>query len=242
MLGLKSPRNYTIRSFPDDELVGATHGGMLDIGNRVFHFGDGPASHSLYHEAAHWVLMNNSFIFMDVDVFPIFGRALDETLAELCANTLDGKANSEVITDLDEAKGAALALLSKRKEIEAQAGLYLLDARAEGRADDPVVQFTAAHIFTLPVVAHMTVKAFELEEFFNRDRAKMADAYKQFAALWKQQGNWIVERGVAGALGVRSGAILSEKSYHPRNVLDEIKEDRLLCPMQLYWNVIVPKL
>ena len=52
----------------------------------------------------------------------------------------------------------------------------------------------------------------------------------------------IIERGVAGAIGERVGATLYEKGYSPKRILHEIKEGCGLSPMQLYWQVIVPKL
>ncbi len=146
LLLLKSPRDYTIVQFPRDDLVREIHGGMLDADNRVFYLNDISSSDSLHHEAAHWVLMTNGFNFKDKDVFPLFGRARDETLAELCANTLDGKVGSKAVMDLDEARGTAYALLMQKQKFEAQAGLYLLFSRDQGRADDPAVQFTAAYI------------------------------------------------------------------------------------------------
>jgi len=242
LLLLKSPRDYAIASFPGDEFVEQTHGGMLDVHNRIFYFSANPESHSLYHEAAHWVLMNNGLLFIGQDTFPIFGRALDEALAELCANTLDGRVRSEVITDYGLAKSAALVMFEEKQEFEVLAGLCMASAREAGRGDDPIVQLTAAYILTIPLVACLAVKVFELEELFNRDCTKMPEAYQEFQKLWAQHGNWVVERGVASAIGERVGATLYEKGCSPKKILHEIREERGLSPMQVYWQVIVPKL
>lgn len=242
LLLLKGPRDYTIVQFPRDDLVREIHGGMLDADNRVFYLNDISSSDSLHHEAAHWVLMNNGFKFMDKSAFPIFGRALDEILADLCVNTLERKVDMRVLMNADDARNIASCLHMKRRQFEIQAGHYLASAKKAGRADDPVVLFTAAYLVSIPTAAYLTMKVIELEECFNHNRQMMQNAYQEFDALWKKQGNDIIERGIASALGERAAAVLFNKGYHPQKILNDMKESGPLDPMQLYWKVIVPKL
>ena len=126
LLGLESPRDFFTGTIEEDGLIEEVYNGVLDREKRTFYFGKNPGDHALYHEAAHWVLMHNDLLFRDREVFEIFGIALDEVLAEFCANTLDGRIEDHIITDPDKARRNALDAILLKKELELAAGIYLL--------------------------------------------------------------------------------------------------------------------
>lgn len=238
MLELKSPRDYSVEEFRQGGLTEVLFGGMLYPETRTFHFGINSNEHMFYHEAAHWVLINNDLLFRDKSAFSIFGWALDEILAELCANTLDGRVLDHIITDYDEFQKNVLETMKRNDEFKMAAAAYL----HENDETDPNVKSSALQLYYQSEIAYFSLRIMELEETLHKANHMLADEYAEFKEEWKEKGNVAIERGVVGMVGERVGATLFEKGHRPKNILDEIRKETLLAPMQMYWQVIVPKL
>lgn len=238
LLKLSSPRDFSVEELRQDGMTEDVFGGLLDPVTRTFFFSPDSDDHTFYHEATHWVLINNGFFFRDKSVFDIFGWALDEVFAEFCANTLDDKIPDHVTMDKDEFRKNVLGTMHRRDEFKLAAGVYLL----ENDDKNSNVMATAAHLLSIPDIAYFSYQVMALEETFRRRYDQMGSEYALFHDEWKKRGNIAVERGVVGMIGERIGATLFEKGYRPEKILDEIRKETLLEPMQLYWQMIVPKL